>query len=276
MEYYYFAGGDHTEGQKIEYLENLGFSGVLFTYEPGNYDYFTKIARTLKINKQFKYLVAIRPYLISPQYLRKISETINGLSKNRLQINLISGHIKEQEKEFGGIVGEINDNSYNKKRSNYLIDFLEEDYKMSQKKSNFPPSDIFVTTTNKYVFTAASQFGYKVIVPYYVFKDRYWSEYRKDQENNIIKIKGDSVDFNNSKTMLVMNPVIRENELELAKCNREIFNWNAEFYTYETLYLIIQNLKSSGIGYLMFAEVYNEEKNIMQFMKWLKEREKIE
>jgi hypothetical protein len=26
----------------------------------------------------------------------------------------------------------------------------------------------------------------------------------------------------------------------------------------------------------MFAEVYNEEKNIMQFMKWLKEREKIE
>jgi hypothetical protein len=64
-----------------------------------------------------------------------------------------------------------------------------------------------------------------------------------------------------------MNPVIRENELELAKCNREIFNWNAEFYTYETLYLIIQNLKLSGIGYLMFAEVYNEEKNIMQFMK---------
>ena len=54
-----------------------------------------------------------------------INESIKNIVPNRLQLNIISGHIKEHEKDFGGILGDVNDLSSKIDRSNYLIKYLD-------------------------------------------------------------------------------------------------------------------------------------------------------
>jgi hypothetical protein len=170
MEYYYFAGGDHTK--RINYLKTYGFSGALFTYSPFNQDYFIRIIENFKTQKikDFKFLVAIRPYVISPQYLRMISSAINRITENSVVINLISGTIKENEKNCEGIVGNINDYSSKEERSDYLVKFLKEDFKMKNNNPGIQQNNIVVTTTNEKVFNVASSLKYKMIIPYFFYK----------------------------------------------------------------------------------------------------------
>jgi hypothetical protein len=54
-------------------------------------------ARDIDISKKIKYMVAIRPYAISPQYLVMMNHSMNDIMSNRVQFNLILGHIKEHE-----------------------------------------------------------------------------------------------------------------------------------------------------------------------------------
>jgi alkanesulfonate monooxygenase len=123
MEFYYF-GGYFDEGF-ISRLEESGFSGVMFTYDSTQGDMFTQIARDIKHTEKIKYLVAIRPYTISPQYICMINNSINKIMPGRLQINLISGYIKDHEANFGGIIGDTNDSSSNIDKSKYIINYLE-------------------------------------------------------------------------------------------------------------------------------------------------------
>ena len=273
MEYYYFAGGNHTEEGRVDFLKNYGFSGVLFTYAPIAADYFTLVANTIKKEEKFKFLIAIRPYLISPQYLRMISQSFDIISKNRVQINLISGHIKEHEKDFGGIVGDTNDHSTSVERSNYLIEFLKETNKMKITNKNLHMADIFVTTTNEYVFQTTLELNYKMIIPYKVYKENRWDIYVKEENRNYNNIV-ERINSNANKIMLTIYPIIRETKEELISASNACPDKNAELYTYTELYELIKKLKANGIGYLMFGEVIGEEDNVMKFMKWLKENEK--
>ena len=164
MKYYYFSGGDHTANNKISILEEHGFTGVLFTYNALSGDYFTLVARDIDLSQKIVYMVAIRPHTISPQYLSMISNSIHGIMPNRLQINLISGHIKKEEKNVGGVLGVITDQSTHIERSNYLIEYLQELDKMYKAKACDNMPDIFVSTTNEYVFETASSLKNKMII----------------------------------------------------------------------------------------------------------------
>jgi hypothetical protein len=170
MKFYYFNGGDHTQNNKIKKLEESGFTGVLFTYDARSSDYFVKTARDIKHNQKIKYMIAIRPHAISLQYLIMINSGMKEIMPDRVQINLISGHIKKDEENVGGILGDVTDKSNNIERSNFLISFLEELEAMKKKSPNLIYPDCFVTVTNRYVFKIAKKFKQKMIIPYREFK----------------------------------------------------------------------------------------------------------
>ena len=68
MKVYWF--GRHLDkdlGYMSDLLEDSGFYGWLLPYAPGLPDPFTRIARSLNTDKKLKYLVAVKPYTISPQ-----------------------------------------------------------------------------------------------------------------------------------------------------------------------------------------------------------------
>ena len=94
MKIYYFGGQASIYATNIDQLEDAHCDGILFTYRQLQGDFFTIIARTLNKNQKIKYMVAIRPHALSAQYLTMINQSMNSIQKDRLQINIIAGHIK--------------------------------------------------------------------------------------------------------------------------------------------------------------------------------------
>lgn len=267
MNFYYFNGGDHIANGKIRELEKNGFKGVLFTYESTSRDYFTQIARDIKLDEKIIYMVAIRPYAISPQYLTMISTGMNEIMHNRLQINLISGHVKEAEKDFGGILGNVNDKSSHIERSNYLIDFIKELSQLKTKTEKMYYPDCFITTTNPYVFNVAKSLHQKMIIPFREFKQGHWSEY-EDYVSLNKRWLGEKIDFKNTKVMVAISPIIRDTKEELKEISKTSRTNDIAYFTKQGFDHFIRNLKRNKIEDIMLQPwPLEEEKRVMEYVK---------
>jgi hypothetical protein len=146
MNVYWF--GRHLDkdfGYVSDLLEDSGFSGWLLPYAVGVPDPFVRIARGLKTDQKLKYLVAVRPYNISPQYLLAISQSLDLIQEDRVRINFVPGLILNDSEKFfgGGGISEINDSSSWEDRKKYFCSYIEEFYNLKTKKpytyvSGFP------------------------------------------------------------------------------------------------------------------------------------------
>ena len=277
MKFYYF-GGNFYDGHTT-LLENSHFDGVMFVYDSALGDVFTKMVENMKTNEKIKYLVAIRPYAISPQYLCMINQSINSIMPDRLQINFVSGYIKEHEKSFGGILGNINDNSDRIERSNYLIDYIDVLNTMPGNQGSLK-LDFYVSTTNEYVFKATEKYDNKIIISYKDYKNGYWTVV----DNLYGNIIGNNFDCSKRKIMLAITPIIRKTQDELDRseeyANRPIWRederqgtvTDIEYFTYEEFDKFIVNLESKGIdGVLINGHLQEERENIISFVKQYKE-----
>ena len=153
----------------IKELELIGLDGVLHTYNAEQDNAFIAIAKNIK-KTNIKHMVAVRPYTISPQLLSQIGKTFDTLfNKKILQINLVSGWIKENEKDFGGIIGTVDDGSDKIEKSKYLIEYVES--LESLKNKNL---DYYVSVTNNFTFDIAEKHNSKMIIHYSQFdKNKY-------------------------------------------------------------------------------------------------------
>lgn len=279
MKIYYFGGKVTPTYSNIDDLEDIGFDGVLFTYSPYDGDMFTLVARTLKLNQKIKYMVAVRPHTMSAQFLCTINESFSQIQKNRLEINIIAGHIKPNEKLFGGILGEVTDESSVKDRTNYLIDYIKELNNLKT-KDNVKVPDYYVTCTNQYSFNACSQLNEKIILPYVNYKNKY---YRHIEENGLTR-RGEPVVIGNETIMLAINPIIRDTIEEIDNefpKNVSVYNYDntisldrnrqtfdTEFFTYDEFKAFVKKLESEGIYGILLNTTSQEENKI--FFKYMK------
>jgi len=157
------AGKIEDLSQRSEELKAKGFSGTMYPYDIDCGDFFTKIAEQ-KVDK-FQYIVAIRPYVISPQYLSMVCKSLNKKYRNRVSINFLTGWIKEYEYNFGGVLTEPNDKSSSVDRSKYMLEYAEE---FKSLKTIIP--SFYVSTTNDEVFKKCKQNQFPMIVPYVWYK----------------------------------------------------------------------------------------------------------
>jgi hypothetical protein len=274
MEFYYFGG--NFEPGFLDEINESEFVGVMFTYDVTQGDIFTRLAHQAKSDQKIKYLIAIRPYAISPQYLCMINNSMTKiLNGNRLQINFISGYLKNHEEGFGGLFEqsiEFTAPPNNIDRSNYLIKYVDILSKMEGNKNN--PLDFYISTTNPTVEKAANKYNTKIILPYKVYKAQYWEDIDKWNGKGTLK---KPLNLNYSKVMLAITPVIRKNILALEQLPEDYAYrplWrdgetsnkvsDIEFFTYDQFVSFIKDAEEKGITQLLINSYPNREFKIIK------------
>jgi len=243
MNFFWFERSDFFNIKKLSVdLEDNGFCGVMLPYSFFSGDQFVKIANAIDVNKKIKYIVAIRPYTMSSQYLSMINRSFNKISKNRISINFVTGWIYEKEKNVGGIQGEINDASSNVERSNYLIEYIK-----SLKNIKGLTPEFYVSVTNEVVFESAKK--EKVIIPYSWYKVNRF-------------------DLSGVDAMIFIIPVIRKTQEELDLIDKDNHNQDVEYFTNDEFTLFLQELDKKKINNILITEEFfqEERQNIIGFV----------
>jgi hypothetical protein len=271
MKFYYFGGvlGSTTSVKSPSNLNSHGFDGVMFTHDIPQGDIFIQTALDMKPNEKIKYLVAIRPYTISPQYLYMINDSLSKIQSGRVQLNIIAGYTKSHEDDVKGIVGNINDQSDKVEKRKYLVEFLKSLNDINSNNSLKNPLDFFVTTTNPRVLDAVNKYNNKIILPYSLYKNNIWFK----KFNHTLEVKS-------KKIMLAITPIIRDTEEELEALKNYALRptWqegevskvvnDAEYFTPDSFHQFINSLKNDGIDYLLINAVPQDENDvILPFIK---------
>jgi hypothetical protein len=266
VKFYYFGGvlGEEESVKSPSNLNRHHFDGVMFTHDIPQGDIFIQTAMDLKVNEKIKYLIAIRPYTISPQYLAMINDSLNKVQKDRVQLNIISGYTKDHEDGVKGIVGSVNDQSDKVEKRKYLVEFLHSLNEINKNKNIKAPLDFFVTTTNPRVLDAVNKHNNKIILPYSLYKNNIW-----------FKKFNRPLDVNSKEIMIAITPIIRETEEELESLKNYALRptWqsgevsrvvnDAEYFTNKTFHELIKNLQENGIKYLLINAVPQAENAII-------------
>jgi hypothetical protein len=156
-------------------LEDSGFYGWLLPYQAGLPDPFVRVARSLNTDQKLKYLVAVRPYTMSPQYLLAITKGLDLIQKDRVRINFVPGLTTHREEYFAGILGPINDSSSLNDRKKYLCSYIEEFRNMNGKKPY-----TYISGLADYLCPNLLDFGDANIVSYGLFLAGKLEECSKD------------------------------------------------------------------------------------------------
>jgi len=271
MKFYYFGGtfNQVDTREDVSTLNDYNFDGVMFTYDATQGDMFVRIAKDIKLNEKIKYLVAIRPYTISPQYLYAINKSIKEIQKDRLQINVIAGYIKDHENDVGGIVGDVNDLSSTVDRSNYMIEFIKSLNEISKNNNSEEQLEVYISATNHYVFEAVKKYKNKAIIPYSIYKRGFWSDWMKTPPADV------PFDRDNVDMMLAMTPIIRKTKEEIETLAKHAMKpiWkkgdtekvveDVEYFTHESFNEFIKMLEEDGINHLLINAVPRSESEVI-------------
>lgn len=105
-------------------LSQYNYEYVLLTVSPLLGDMWTKISSVVDKSHKFKYMIAFRPYLFSPQYLAMLISSFNEISDNRLMLNLVHGSVNSNE-TFDGILGDKEALLSRESRRSYSKEFVD-------------------------------------------------------------------------------------------------------------------------------------------------------
>ena len=110
------------------YLEDIGYESLLLTFHSESPDYLIKSAAALIPGKKLKYMIALRPYHMSPQYCAMITEGFNQIDSDRLIFNWIAGdsHNRLEEKPQMDVYGNTDTLDTIVKRTTFLRKFVED------------------------------------------------------------------------------------------------------------------------------------------------------
>lgn len=116
------AGSEVSE--VVDELEEAGYYSILFPIKSTTADYLPRAISSMKAEQKIKYMIPVRPYLLSPQYLGMISAGIEAVVPGRTIFNFINGHISEDE-NLDGIIYSSIDFSNKGDRRLHLEEFIK-------------------------------------------------------------------------------------------------------------------------------------------------------
>lgn len=122
------------------HLEDVGYESVLLTFHSDSPDYLIKAASALVPGHKLKYMIALRPYHVSPQYCAMITEGFNQIEPGRLVFNWIAGdsHNRLDEKPQMDVYGNTDTLDSIVKRTTFLRSFVEQYESMPVMTSRSP------------------------------------------------------------------------------------------------------------------------------------------
>jgi len=249
MRFYWFGRTDVVTLDVLsEKLENAGFHGLLLPYAARYRNFFIDIARHMKKDQSLKYIVAIRPYTISPQFLSNTIKALNEIDDDRVWINFVSGQVAEREKEHGGIIGEVNDSTDPLTRKRYLLNYVKVFNDFYEGYTGKPV--VCISGMSEEIFDITEKYG-----------DYNFLAYEPYSKNNYRRI---------SKPRVVsMCPFIRDTQEEIDSLDLTDTPQDIVYTTEENLIGLIKSLKEDGIEDVMFFSHGEEEEmdRIVEFVK---------
>lgn len=146
----------------IEYLESISsmldeskYYSVLLPFHSESPDQWMQAARVLNKNHKIKYMIALRPYHVSPQYFAMLVKAFNLIDDNRLIVNILAGdvHNRSDEKNQFDVYGNTDTLLTIEQRKVFVRNFLYECKNMNL-LNNMPQlvlsglSDFTISTAN--------------------------------------------------------------------------------------------------------------------------------
>lgn len=108
MRFHWMNRGDISSVPDIQKLsstiDKYGYHSILFVYHSKMPDNLIKVVRSVSDQEQIKYMLAIRTYAISPEYLSMICKSFYDMFGDRLMLNIVSGDIHDEETSVNDIV----------------------------------------------------------------------------------------------------------------------------------------------------------------------------
>ena len=246
-------------------LEDSGYHSVLLTFHSQQADYFIKSAAVLNPGDRLKYMIALRPYHVSPQYCSMMTRAYSQIDKDRLIINWVAGdfHTRDDEPELEfDVFGESELIDTIQKRTTHLRNFVNM-YKMYCPMETRPPmvfsgfSDYTLETTRMFDGTSLCML------------DTYRENIKKFDG-----VKGKMVSAN--VTILESNKDIEEYKEKIVSVNPRHINFSI-IGDYQTVKQKITELKNEKItDLLLFTNSPNfdlswNQQNDMMVNKLVKE-----
>lgn len=140
------------------YLEGVGYESLLLTFHSESPDYLIKSAAALVPGNKLKYMIALRPYHMSPQYCAMITEGFNQIDPNRLIFNWIAGdsHNRPEEKPQVDVYGNADTLDSIIKKTTFLRKFIQ-DYNSMDFVSKRP--EMVFSGYSEYTLETTKMFG---------------------------------------------------------------------------------------------------------------------
>jgi alkanesulfonate monooxygenase SsuD/methylene tetrahydromethanopterin reductase-like flavin-dependent oxidoreductase (luciferase family) len=109
-------------------LEDVGYYSLLLPFHSKSPDYLIKSAAALIPGNKLKYMIALRPYHISPQFCAMVTEGYNQIDPNRIIFNWIAGdfHNREEEGSQVDVFGSTKEIDDIVKRTTFLRNFVDQ------------------------------------------------------------------------------------------------------------------------------------------------------
>jgi alkanesulfonate monooxygenase len=92
-------------GQIARSAEQLGFAGALTPVSSWCEDAWIMTAGLTQVTERFKFLVALRPGLLSPTLAAHMAATYQRISRGRLLLNIVTGGDDAEQRRFGDRLG---------------------------------------------------------------------------------------------------------------------------------------------------------------------------
>jgi alkanesulfonate monooxygenase SsuD/methylene tetrahydromethanopterin reductase-like flavin-dependent oxidoreductase (luciferase family) len=133
-------------------LDRVGYESVLLTFNSASQDNWIKAAAAMLPGQRLKYMIALRPYHLSPQYCAMMIEGFNSIDTNRLIINFVAGDVQNrpEEPDQKDVFGNTENLKTIDDRKKFVRDFVSELFK----------SEV-ITSMPEFVFSGYSPYTVK-------------------------------------------------------------------------------------------------------------------
>jgi hypothetical protein len=162
-------------------LEAVGYYSVLLTYHSNTPDSFIKIPHIINKNHKIKYMIAIRPHSISPEYLKMQCDGFKEIQDDRLIINFVAGNLLEDESTPVPTVDRILEKMDLDSRRDHLNKFLEIFKGLPGDKP-----EIAISGSSEKILVSAEEYADALIVELFPYINKYISS--KNINKKIVKV----------------------------------------------------------------------------------------
>lgn len=248
MRFHWMNRGDINSVEEIELLskslESYGYYSVLLTYHSKSPDLLIKSFRAAQKKQKIKYMLAIRTYAISPEYMTMICRSYNEEFPEKLILNVVSGDIHKDETSIDDLVWISNCLDSPEKRLPYTKEWLK---KFNNLASDCMP-EIFMGGHSNFTRRVANDFDATHISMLDMYR-----EYLKNPDRIV-----------NKKQMVSLSILIRDSVEEAKDFIKENAVGNGLGWTLygnrQDVLDQIKILEQSGVTDIIIAKINNDDK----------------